>query len=221
MQLAMAGLVVLMVGDSHMAAKDFLLSSLHSSLEEQGASVHSFGVCGSSPHDWVAVKPSVLPCGRGQRHNMEEAEIEKTDKARVWSLDTLLNRYHPNLLVIELGDNMAGYGQVPELPKDWIAQNVREILTPVRADHVPCVWVGPPWGTEGGPSNKTFARVKELSDYLSSRVAPCHYVDSLSFEKPGEWPTYDGEHLTVESYQVWGKDIADQVIKYAATLHRH
>jgi len=219
MNLAMAGLVVLMIGDSHLAAKDFLLSSLHTAIEDQGASVHSFGVCGSGPHDWVA--QTVLPCGRGQRHNLEEAQIEKTDKAKVWSLDTLLHRYHPGLLVIELGDNMGGYGQLPELPKDWITIQVAELLKPVRAAHVPCVWVGPPWGTEGGTSNKTFARVKELSDYLSGLVAPCHYVNSLAFEKPGEWPTYDGEHLTVESYQIWGNDIAGEVEKYAATLHRH
>jgi hypothetical protein len=219
MNLAMAGLVVLMIGDSHLAAKDFLLSSLHTAIEDQGASVHSFGVCGSSPHDWIA--QTVLPCGRGQRHNMEEAEIDKTDKAKVWSLDVLLRRYHPNLLVIELGDNMAGYGQLPALPKDWIVQQVNEMLTPVRAAHVPCVWVGPPWGTEGGPSNKTFARVKELSDTLSTLVAPCHYINSLTFSAPGQWPTYDGEHLTVDSYKIWGTDIAGEIEKYAATLHRH
>jgi hypothetical protein len=218
MNLAMAGLVVLMIGDSHLAAKDFLLSSLHTAIEDQGASVHSFGVCGSSPHDWVA--QTVLPCGRGQRHNMEEAEIDKTDKAQVWSLDVLLRRYHPNLLVIELGDNMAGYGQLPALPKDWIVQQVNEMLTPVRAAHVPCVWVGPPWGTEGGPSNKTFARVKELSDTLSTLVSPCRYINSLAFSAPGQWPTYDGEHLTVDSSKIWGGDIAGEIEKYAATLHR-
>jgi hypothetical protein len=175
-------------------------------------------VCGSSPHDWVA--QTVLPCGRGQRHNMEEAEIDK-DKAKVWSLDALLRRYHPDLLVVELGDNMAGYGQLPALPKDWITQQVNEMLMPVRAEHVPCVWVGPPWGTEGGKSNKTFARVKELSDYLSTQVAPCHYINSLTFSAPGQWPTYDGEHLTVDSYKIWGNDIAGEVEKFAATLHRH
>jgi hypothetical protein len=215
----MAGMVVLMIGDSHLAAKDFLLSSLHTAIEDQGASVHSFGVCGSSPHDWVA--QTVLPCGRGQRHNMEDAEIDKTDKAKVWSLDVLLHRYRPNLLVVELGDNMAGYGQLPALPKDWIVQQVNEMMTPVRAAHVPCVWVGPPWGTEGGPSNKTFARVKELSETLSTLVAPCHYVNSLAFSAPGQWPTYDGEHLTVDSYKIWGSDIAGEIEKYAATLHRH
>jgi hypothetical protein len=219
MNLAMAGLVVLMIGDSHLAAKDFLLSSLHTAIEDAGASVHSFGVCGSSPHDWVA--QTELPCGRGQRHNMEDPEIDKTPKVKVWSIDALLQRYHPDVLVIELGDNMAGYGVLPELQKDWIAQQVNELLLPVRAGHVPCVWVGPPWGTEGGASKKTFARVKELSDYLATLVAPCRYIASLGFSKPGEWPTYDGEHLTVDSYKIWGSDIAGEIEKFAGTLHRY
>lgn len=219
MNLALAGLVILMIGDSHLAAKDFLLASLHPALVEAGASVHSFGVCGSSPQDWI--KKTTLPCGRGQRHNMEDAIIDKPGAAEVWSLDALLQRYHPNLLVIELGDNMAGYGVLPELPREWIVQQVQELLIPVEAGHTPCVWVGPPWGTEGGPSKKTFARVKELSDYLSTVVAPCHYIDSLKFSKPGEWPTYDGEHLTPESYQIWGQDIAREIVNYAANLPRH
>jgi len=219
MNLALAGLIVLMIGDSHLAAKDFLLASLHSALEEQGGNVHSYGVCGSMPHDWVA--QTTLSCGRGQRHNMEEPEIEKTDKSKVWSLAALLRRYHPDLLIVELGDNMAGYGVLPELPKDWITQQIKALLVPVRADHLPCLWVGPAWGTEGGTSKKNFARVKELSDFLSGQVAPCHYVDSLKFSKPGEWPTYDGEHLTTDSYQIWGNDIAGEVVRFAATLHRH
>ena len=51
---ALAGLIVLIIGDSHIASKDFLLSSLQDALVSQGAIVHSYGVCGSQPHDWVA-----------------------------------------------------------------------------------------------------------------------------------------------------------------------
>lgn len=218
MNLAMAGLVVLMIGDSHLAAKDFLLSSLHTDIVEQGAVVHSFGVCGSTPHDWVA--QTELNCGRGQRHNTEPAEIDK-DKVKTWSFDALLRRYRPDLVVIELGDNMAGYGQLPDIPRDWITQEVNEMLAPVRAGHVPCIWVGPSWGTEGGPSNKSFARVKALSDYLSTQVAPCRYVNSLEFSAPGQWPTYDGEHLTVDSYKLWGDRIAGEVEKFATAVQRH
>jgi hypothetical protein len=66
-QSALAGLVVLIIGDSHIANKDFLSSSLQDDLVNQGAIVHSYGVCGSQPIDWI--KQTELPCGRGERHN--------------------------------------------------------------------------------------------------------------------------------------------------------
>lgn len=219
MKLALAGLIVLIVGDSHLASKDFLLASLHADLVEQGAIVHSFGVCGSSPHDWIA--QTVMPCGRGERHNLEEAAIDKSPKVKTWSLPELLRRYHPDLLIVELGDNLGGYGILPALPREWIGPQVREMLAPVTARRLPCIWVGPPWGSEGGTSNKTFARVKELSDELARDVAPCRYINSLKFSQPGQWPTYDGEHLLPDSYRIWGADIANEVVKLVPALRRH
>ena len=203
---ALAGLVVLIVGDSHIASKDFLLNSLNEALVNAGATVHSYGVCGSNAHDWIA--KTTLGCGRGERHNEDEPVIDPNQQVKSWSLPDLIRRHHPNLVVIELGDNMAGYGVLPELPRDWIKTQVRALLQPIEARHLKCVWVGPPWGAEGGASNKTFARVKDLSGFLSGNVAPCRYIDSLRFSKPGEWATFDGEHLTPDSYRVWGADIA-------------
>lgn len=214
---ALAGFVILVIGDSHNASKDFLLSSLHDGLVAQGATVHSYGVCGSQPHDWIA--QTELPCGSGERHNTDEAVIDRSPKVKTWSLEALIQRHHPNLLVVELGDNMGGYGVLPELPKDWIGFEVDEMLKPVIAHKLPCVWVGPPWGTEGGPSNKTFGRVRELSAFLSEIVSPCRYVDSLRFSQPGEWPTFDGEHLTPDSYRIWGADIAEATVRLAGKLH--
>lgn len=216
---ALAGLVVLIIGDSHNASKEFLLSSLHDALVNQGAAVHSYGVCGSQPNDWV--KQTELPCGRAERHNSDEPIIDKSPKVKTWSLEKLIKKHHPNLLVVELGDNMGGYGITPTLPKDWISFEVQEMLKPVEAAKLPCVWVGPPWGTEGGTSNKTFARVKDLSDYLSQIVYPCRYIDSLRFSQPGQWATFDGEHLTPDSYRIWGADIADATVRLSAKILAH
>jgi lysophospholipase L1-like esterase len=212
MKLALAGLIILIIGDSHLASKDFLLASLHANLVAQGATVHSYGVCGANPHDWIA--RSTLTCGRGERHNLEEAAIDTSPRVRTWSLPELLARYHPDLLIVELGDNMAGYGVLPELPRDGIVRQVRELLGPIQARRVPCLWVGPPWGSEGGASNKTFARVRELSDELAVVVGPCRYVDSLKFSQPGQWPTFDGEHLTPDGYRVWGADITAAAVEW-------
>ena len=38
-------------------------------------------------------------------------------------------------------------------------------------------------------------------------MAPCTYIDSLTFSKPGEWITTDGQHFTIDGYQKWAKAI--------------
>jgi hypothetical protein len=216
---ALAGLVVLIIGDSHIASKDFLLASLQDALVAQGAVVHSYGVCGSQPHDWVA--QTELPCGRAERHNSDAAIVDKSPKVKTWSLEKLIEQHHPNLLVVELGDNMGGYGVALALPTEWISVETTQMLQPIEAHHLPCVWVGPPWGSEGGTSNKTFARVQDLSDYLSKIVYPCRYIDSLRFSQPGQWPTFDGEHLTPDSYRVWGTDIANATVRLSGEIRSH
>jgi hypothetical protein len=218
MKLALAGLIVLVIGDSHLASKDFLLESLQDGLVAEGATVHSYAVCGSGPHDWVA--QTELPCGRAERHNLEAAEIDKSPKVKVWSLADLIRRHHPDLLIVELGDNMAGYGVLPDLPKDWVVTQVHELMAPITAHRLPCIWVGPTWGAEGGASHKTFARVKALSDELAQIVAPCRYVDSLRFSQPGQWPTFDGEHMTPDSYRLWGADITAATVQLWPQLRR-
>ena len=217
---ALAGLVILIIGDSHIASKDFLLGSLHDALVNQGAIVHTYGVCGSQPHDWVA--ETELGCGRAERHNAADPTVDKSPpKVKTWSLEKLIQQNHPNLLIVELGDNMAGYGAQPALPKEWITSETLQMLQPIEAHHLPCIWVGPPWGAENGPSNKTFERVHDLSNYLSTIVYPCRYVDSLRFSQPGQWPTYDGEHLTPDSYRLWGTDIANATLRLAKDLRTH
>ena len=216
---ALMGLVVLIIGDSHIASKDFLLGSLHDALVSEGAIVHSYGVCGSQPHDWIA--QTELPCGRGERHNADEPIVDKSPKVKTWSLETLIERHHPNLLIVELGDNMAGYGVLPDLPKEWISYETVQMLQPIEVHKLPCIWVGPPWGSEGGTSNKTFARVQDLSSYLSTIVYPCRYVDSLRFSQPGQWPTFDGEHLTPDSYRLWAADIANATVRLSGELRSH
>lgn len=216
---ALAGLAVLIIGDSHIARKDFLLSSLQDALLNHGAVVDAYGVCGSQPIDWI--KQTELPCGRAERHNSAPPIVDQSPKVKTWSLEKLIDEHHPNLLIVELGDNMGGYGLLPALPKDWIAYEVQEMLKPIAAHHLPCIWVGPPWGSEGGPSNKTFARVQELSSYLSQIVYPCRYVDSLRFSAPGQWPTFDGEHLTPDGYRIWGADIANATLRLSGQLLSH
>jgi len=100
------------------------------------------------------------------------------------------------------------------MPRPWIRDEVSSLTRGIKASGAKCVWVGPAWGSEGGKYGKTFARTKEVSDYLADIVSPCVYISSLNMEKPGEWATLpgDGQHYMNAGYQAWGNAITQQII---------
>jgi hypothetical protein len=211
MNMALAGLVLLVIGDSHMVAQNYLISSLHDSLVSQQATVHTYGACGANAGDWVyGISAS---CGQAERHQQAAPLIDYSSTSKGWTVKELIGRHRPNLVVVQMGDTMAAYGQ-PTLPQAWIYGKVRALTTAIKAQNVACIWVGPPWGS-GGRYLKTSARVKEMSQYLSQAVAPCTYIDSTTLAQPGEWPTTDGQHLTASGYRAWGKSIADAIVSVA------
>jgi len=208
----LAGLVILAIGDSHMV---YMASSLHDALEQQGARVDAYGMCGAMATDWLM--PTTTQCSV-ERHDDGPALV-KNQTTHSWLLADLIARDHPNLIVVELGDNMAGYGTMPSLPQDFIAAQVREFLAPLKARNLPCIWVGPPWGSDTPLYHKTDGRVNALSRFLAQIVAPCGYVDSTSFAGPGDWPTVDGEHLTEPAYHAWSVDITNAIGRLRGQLH--
>src|SRR5580658_2502813 len=218
MNALLAGLAVLVIGDSHMVTRDYLITTLHDDLLAQGAKVDSYGMCGANAGDWVY--PTTVSCGKAERLGKAGLEIDRKASAPTYQIDQLLTKTHPNLVVIEMGDTMAGYGQ-KDFPQAWIYQQVHALTGRIAAQNVPCVWVGPPWGSEGSSYHKTFARVKEMSEFLSTAVAPCRFVDSTLFSKEGEWPTIDGQHLTTSGYRAWGQDITAQLDQIVPQLARH
>src|SRR5277367_1868623 len=104
MSSALAGLVILVIGDSQMMN---MLNNLHSQLQDNGATVYSYAMCGSTPADWIT--PSVASCGTGERQDKSPAVFDLKSHPG-WSINDLIARHHPQLIVVELGDTMAGYG---------------------------------------------------------------------------------------------------------------
>lgn len=208
MSMLLAGLTVLVLGESHMSMNDHLISTLPDNLVMQGAKVYSYGACGASAGDWLTAKS--VPCS-GLRVDDGPVRERPADIARTEPVTSLLDKHHPDLVLVVIGDTMASYGTTP-MPKSWIWQSVSALTKELKSHGTRCVWVGPPWGKNGGKYNKTDARVKEFSDYLSTLVAPCTYVDSLTFSQPGEWNTLDGEHFDKAGYENWGKAITDALI---------
>ncbi len=214
------GLSFLVIGDSHLATSRYLISTLHDALLSEGAKVDSFGACGVPAGAWVS--PREVPCGSAQRIGTGPVQENKTPSARSWGVDQLIQQVHPNVVLIEIGDTMAGYNQ-KDLPRGWISENVNALTTRIRANNLACVWIGPSWGTEGGPYFKTYARVKEFNDYMKSTLTNCTYIDSLALSQPGQWPTFDGQHHTYAGYQQWGRAITAALNRVPAVqaLVRH
>jgi lysophospholipase L1-like esterase len=217
MNALLAGLAVLIIGDSHMVTPNHLITTLHDDLVAQGATVDTYGMCGAVAADWIY--PATVSCGKAERHGKEGPEIDRTANTPTYQIETLLAKHKPNLVIVEMGDTMAAYGQ-RDFPQAWIYQQVHALTGRITAQNIPCVWVGPPWGTEGTSYHKTFTRVKQMSEFLATVVAPCQFIDSTQYSKAGEWPTIDGQHLTAAGYKTWGADITSSLDQIAPQLEQ-
>jgi hypothetical protein len=207
---ALAGLVILVIGDSHMAGPGYLISTLHESLRAQGATVYTYGMCGASAESWL--QRTTVSCGRAQRVDAGPVQAEHDKPQITWQIGELLEKHHPNLVIVEAGDAMAQYG-TPQLPKAWIYDQVHQLIGRIKAANATCAWVGPIWGRADSPYHKDDARVREEAQFLSQSVAPCAYIDSTQFSKPGEWETTDGEHLTTGGYRMWAANITSALVR--------
>lgn len=204
----LAGLTILVIGESHMSLADHLSEPLDAKLTQQGAIVHSIGACGASAGDWLITKK--VDCGAEQR-GTNTIQIKGRD-ASTTPIGELIAKDKPDLVVVVIGDTMASYDK-PAFPKAWAWQSVTSLTKAIAATGTKCVWVGPPWGKSGGMYQKNDARTQLMSQFLASNVAPCTYVNSLAFSKPGQWITTDGQHFTVAGYKSWGTAIGDALGK--------
>ena len=200
-----SGLNILIIGSSHLATPGYLITSLHDSLLAQGAQVHTLGVCGVTPSAWL--QETNGDCGGAERIGKNKLNLTINRAAKTVPIAQLVAAERPQLVVVVMGDTLAGY-DTSYFPKQWASQEVRKLVGTLAQLKVACVWVGPAWGEEGGPLNKTNARVKIASDFLAVNVEPCTYIDSLKMSKPGAWRTHDGQHFTPAGYKAWGEAIA-------------
>ena len=208
----LSGIKILVIGASHLATPGYLINSLHDGLQKQGATVHSIGVCGTTPAAWVSEVYG--ECGGAERIGNGPLRLSIKKSAKTTAISQLVQAEHPNLVVVVMGDTIAGYAD-PYFPKHWAAVEARKLTTALNQLKVRCIWIGPAWGNDGGVSDKSQTRVKQVSAFLEANVEPCTYVNSLSMAKPGEWRTVDGQHFDETGYKSWGAAITI-AIKQAA-----
>jgi len=174
-------------------------------LQAHGAAhVHVIGACGASPARWL--KTTQVDCGADQVDKRPATVLGK--EAHTTPITDLIKADKPDVVVVIEGDTMGSYDK-PVFPKAWAWQEVTGLTKAIADTHTACVWVGPGWGGNAGQFAKSDARVKELSAFLANNVAPCSYIDSTTFARPGQWQTLDGEHYTQLGYVSWGKAIVN------------
>ncbi|WP_071871587.1 SGNH/GDSL hydrolase family protein [Atopomonas hussainii] len=208
----LAGLSLLVLGESHMSLNNHLTQPLNAALVEKGANVYSIGACGASAADWLVTKK--VDCGAVQK-NKEKLKLNGSG-ATTTPIKQLIATHKPDVVVLVIGDTMASYDK-PAFPKAWAWQSVTKLTKEIAATGTKCVWVGPAWGKAGGMYHKNDQRTVLMSKFLASNVSPCTYVDSLKMSKPGQWITTDGQHFTVAGYKAWGKGIAEAMSKLPAS----
>lgn len=203
----LAGIAILIIGESHMSFPNYLINPLFDDLTRKGAVVHAVGACGASAGDWL--KTISVPCG-ADRHGKGEASFKGRD-ATTTPIRQLIQEDKPDVVVVIIGDTMASYDK-EVFPRAWAWQSTTSLTKEIASTKTPCVWVGPPRGTEGGKYFKNDKRVELISQFFTSNVAPCVYVDSLKFSKPGQWATLDGQHFNMAGYKSWSTEITNALV---------
>lgn len=166
---ALLGLSLLIIGDSHLSSADSLIKSLPDALVAEGATVTTYGVCGSLAGDWVTGRRNAS-CGSNSRINDAPVSQPVMDHAPTPSVAGLLEQHHPDAIVIVLGDTMANYNK-DTLYHPWVSQQITALTKVIAAARTPCYWVGPPWGEETPRYRKTDARAQEVAAILDRDLA--------------------------------------------------
>ena len=223
--LPLTGLTLLVVGENSMSFKGSLITTLPDQLKQQGAHVFSYGACGASPEDWLKIKPA--PCGA---FRMDGGPVRErpSNVATTQAMDDLISKHQPDLIVLVMGNYLISKNDT-ELPKNQISRSVSALTDEIRTKGIRCVWVGPVQDESAEPNTrkKWNARLSELSDYLSTSVTPCTFIDSLHLSKAGDWKTSDGDFLNQTGYENWARGITNAItspeiaIKSAAATPLH
>ena len=93
----LAGLSILIIGDSHMATPNYLIGGLHDDLIRKGANVHSIGICGANASDWLKASPGGA-CGAAERRGKAPAVILR-GKASTTPIKELIAKDKPDLVL--------------------------------------------------------------------------------------------------------------------------
>ncbi|ADO47240.1 hypothetical protein [[Enterobacter] lignolyticus] len=217
MKTLLAGVTLLILGDSHVTFQDSLLSVLPESYEKLGAKVVTYGVCSSAPNEWLK-GPEDDGCGGALRMGTEPVKDPFAAPFPFPDINSLIAKWNPTAVIVVYGDTIGSYG-ADTLPGEWIDAQIGP-LTAAISSKTSCIWVGPTWGTFNPRYGKTEEKTRRIAAYLSTHTRPCTYIDGTSFMQSSAVKTVDGLHLTPESYKAWGAGIVNATLPALTTENK-
>jgi hypothetical protein len=218
---------VLQIGDSHTvgAFGEQLYKSL--SANSNVSSARSIGLASASGSHYAADSAAkrTLNYGYIDRPYMKSS----VPKGTVDQLSTLLNNNKPDVLIVELADNFAGY-RTSDRDVVFAKNEVQKILNQISASKSKpneCFWVGPTWtdwvDENGLPvdkrkSNKaTFykkstLRAQQIAHLIKKEInGKCTFIDSMKVIEKSEVKTADGIHCNQASGTLWGQRVYEEI----------
>lgn len=202
---------VLMIGDSLSAGPFGEAVQQHLAIKFGPSNVAAFASCGSSPENWLANEPDFYTkCGYRE---------STPDKMPVWrdfvngkppkpaltpKVESLVRRYQPNVVVIQLGTNWMDR----HLSDQQISSFLHRFLVAARSAGgvSQVIWIAP-------PDSSAFARVQgRVHRLIQAAAAGDHFdvIDSRQFTHyvPGKTGG-DGIHYNTESSRAWAARVND------------
>lgn len=162
------GSKVLVIGDSHLNTA--FGTTLDRDLRSTGASVETFGSGASTPDWWVdgtATHEGSVSIGPdGQISRTGGGVAKATPK-----LQDLIQQYHPDTVVVELGQNIRGKDPAE------VKRQVQNLERVAQANGTHVVWVGsPPTGSDANDGGQSY---RQYNNFLRSVVGNgATFVDS-------------------------------------------
>ncbi len=190
----LAGLTILMLGDSHFATQGYLVTTLQDALIQQGAKVVTEAACGAPAGVWT--EAGSAPCGTAERVQSGPIKKDHTEARPRRPIDELIGRYHPNLDHHRVGRH---HGRLrparPARPVDRRAVSRPDAAHPggqhaLRLDRARLGHRGRALLQDLRPG----AGAERLP--RAPRWRPAATSTRTKFAQPGEWPTFDGQHYT-------------------------
>jgi hypothetical protein len=218
-----APLNTLIIGNSHVVGG--LGDELHKSFRGiKENNVRTLALAGASPRHFLDSdqQKRSLSFGFLDLNNDNVKRVSPGTRAALPNLSEVLKTEQPERLIIELGDNFAGYKDSRKSALVNAKSEVKKLFASLKDFKGKCYWVTPLWTDKPGisPYYKTEQRLAEVIKIIQDEAGSrCQVIDStknLSLNRAEVTTLKDGLHFGKKSSELWAKSIYNYISHHEA-----